>query len=86
MTGLSVPPGNAAGLATAAIKVLGDGDLYRRMAQKGPERVRELFTWEKSAAAYDQVFREVVRREKDRHMAPKRRSDDLEAQSFSALS
>lgn len=71
-TGLIVPPGDAAGLATAAIKVLGDGDLYRRMAQRGPERVRELFTWEKSAAAYDQVFREAVQRERDRRMEPKK--------------
>ena len=59
-TGLLVPPGDAAGLAAAAIKVLGDRDLYRRMARRGPERVRELFTWEKSAAVYDRVFREAA--------------------------
>ncbi|WP_052959107.1 glycosyltransferase [Methanoculleus sediminis] len=71
-TGLLVPPGDAAGLAAAAIKVLGDRDLYRRMAHNGPERVRELFTWEKSAAAYDRVFREAVRRERDRHIEPEK--------------
>ncbi|KAF5085631.1 GDP-mannose-dependent alpha-(1-6)-phosphatidylinositol monomannoside mannosyltransferase [anaerobic digester metagenome] len=59
-TGLIVPPGDAAGLAAAVIKVIDDRDLYQRMAQKGPERVRKLFTWEKSAAAYDRAFREVA--------------------------
>lgn len=71
-TGLLVPPGDAAGLAAAVVTVLGDRDLYRRMARKGPERVRELFTWEKSAAVYDRVFREAARGERDRCMEPEK--------------
>ena len=71
MTGLIVPPGDTRKLAAAVTTLLGDGDLYRQMARKGPERVRELFTWEKSAAAYDQIFSEAARREKGRRMEPK---------------
>lgn len=71
MTGLIVPPGDIRKLAAAVTTLLSDGDLYRQMARKGPERVRELFTWEKSAAAYDQIFSEAARREKGRRMEPK---------------
>ena len=61
VTGLIIPPRDARGLADAIVRVLGDPDLYRLMAQNGPRRVRNLFTWEKSAAVYNQIFREAAR-------------------------
>ena len=72
MTGLIVPPGDAGELAAAVTTVLSDQDLYQRMARMGPKRVRELFTWEKSAAAYDWIFREAVLGEGIRRMKPEK--------------
>ena len=60
VTGLIVPPGDVPGLAGAIVRVLGDPDLYRLMAQNGSRRVRDLFTWEKSARVYDRVFCEAA--------------------------
>lgn len=56
VTGLVVPPRDVRGLADAIVRVLDDPDLYQQMARNGPRRVRDLFTWEKSAAVYHQVF------------------------------
>ncbi len=60
VTGLIVPPGDVSGLAGAIVRVLDDPDLYRAMAENGPRRVRDLFTWEKSARVYDRVFCEAA--------------------------
>ncbi len=60
VTGLIVPPGDVLGLAGAIVRVLDDPDLYRAMAENGPRRVRDLFTWEKSARVYDRVFCEAA--------------------------
>ena len=60
VTGLIVPPGDVSGLAGAIVRVLDDPDLYRAMAENGPRRVRDLFTWEKSARVYDRVFCEAT--------------------------
>ncbi len=60
VTGLIVPPGDVSGLAGAIVRVLDDPDLYRAMAENGPRRVRDLFTWEKSARVSDRVFCEAA--------------------------
>lgn len=59
-TGLIVPPRDAESLADAILHLLHDRDLYRHMAENGPQRVREGFTWEKSTGAYHQILTDLL--------------------------
>jgi len=60
VTGILVPPKNPRELA-AAIKTLVDNpELRRKMGVAGVERVNQRFTWEKSAKATLDVYREVI--------------------------
>ncbi len=60
-TGLLAEPRNPEDLADKISELLGDEDLRRGMGEKGSQRVREYFTWEKVAdrllQAYDNVRR-----------------------------
>jgi glycosyltransferase involved in cell wall biosynthesis len=60
VTGILVPPGNAAALAEAMRTLMGDPDLRRRMGQAGRERVLERFSWPKAALRTEAVYREVL--------------------------
>ncbi|MDI6720577.1 MAG: glycosyltransferase [Methanomicrobiales archaeon] len=59
-TGLIVPPRDAESLAKAILRLFCDTELYRSMAENGPVRVREHFTWEKSSAAYHGILTDLL--------------------------
>ena len=60
-TGLLVPPDDAAELASALRRLLGDDELRTRMGATGRELVRRWFSAENMAAAYESLYRELTR-------------------------
>jgi glycosyltransferase involved in cell wall biosynthesis len=58
--GLLVPPGDAGGLTLAIDRVLGDGDLARRLAEAGRARVLRRFTWQACALGTVEQYRWVL--------------------------
>lgn len=52
--GILTPPGDAAALALALDKILGDSELRRKMAQAGKARAAELFNWSAFAQRLEQ--------------------------------
>lgn len=48
-TGYVVPPADPAALADAILRLLGDPALLAEMGARGRQRVRDLFTWERTA-------------------------------------
>lgn len=59
-SGLLVPPGDAAALAAALRRVLGDGELRRRLAARARERVERDLTRERMAVRVTGVYRELL--------------------------
>ena len=59
-TGLIVRPGDAVALAAALGRALGDATLRRRIASAARRRVVERYSWETTAAATADVYREVI--------------------------
>ena len=59
-TGLLVPAGDAAALAQAVAKLLGDGGLRERMGTAGAERVQQKFLPGQMVAAYVDLYRTVL--------------------------
>ena len=59
VTGLLVPPGDTAALATAMEKLLGDVELRRRMGAAGREWVQEHFAEEKVLGQLTEFYREM---------------------------
>jgi glycosyltransferase involved in cell wall biosynthesis len=57
--GAVVEPGDVEGLAAALERILGDADALAS-ARKGAEAAREALTWEASAAAHLELYRELV--------------------------
>lgn len=65
--GLLVPPGNAAMLADALLRLIGDANLRERLGQQArADAVRE-YSWEKHVASLEGVFARVLAE----HAAPK---------------
>lgn len=60
-TGLLVPPGDAAALAGALARVLGDDDLRARLASAARERVAREFSVERMVTGVEAVYRDVCR-------------------------
>jgi glycosyltransferase involved in cell wall biosynthesis len=60
-TALLVPPGDAAALARAIGALLDDAALRTRLSEAALLRSRALFSWEATARATAEVYREVVR-------------------------
>jgi glycosyltransferase involved in cell wall biosynthesis len=60
VTGLVVPPSDAAALAQAINALLADPDLRRRMGEAGRRRVVELFSRERMVAGNEAVYREAA--------------------------
>ena len=63
-TGILVERGDTLGLAAAISRLLSDPQLRRRMGNAGRERVKRLFTWERSVARlqglYDGILRDAA--------------------------
>lgn len=57
--GAVVPPGDVDAMATALRRLLDDGDVLAA-ARAGAERARAELTWESSAAAHLELYREIV--------------------------
>lgn len=66
VTGLLVRPADAAALADAIARLMGDAALRRRMGEAGRSRIEEHFTWRqtalKTAALYEEVLGASVSR------------------------
>jgi glycosyltransferase involved in cell wall biosynthesis len=60
-TGLLVPPGDAAALAGAIDRALNDSELRDRLAADGPRLVRERFLASHMAAAFEELYAQLVR-------------------------
>ena len=58
-TGILIERGDAEGLAAAIGRLLADGPLRERMGAAGRERVRQLFTWERSLARLEELYAEI---------------------------
>ena len=58
--GLLIPPGNAATLANALIKLLNDENTRNIMGQAGRNRVESLFTMEKHTRAIEAIYQQVL--------------------------
>lgn len=59
-TGLLVPPGDAAALATAVQRLATDGALWRRLAEAGRRRFQDDFSWTAIVRRWDEVYRAAV--------------------------
>ncbi len=57
---LLVPPGDAGALARGIETLLADGDLRRRLGERGRARALDRFTWEAAALATVDRYREVI--------------------------
>jgi glycosyltransferase involved in cell wall biosynthesis len=60
VTGLLVPPEDAALLAAALERVALDPGLRARLGAAGPERVRQGFLPEQMVASYERIYREIL--------------------------
>ncbi|MBZ6472172.1 glycosyltransferase family 4 protein [Streptomyces griseocarneus] len=63
-TCLAVPPGDSDALAAALGRLLGDGDLRRRLGAAGRERVLARFTWRQAAIGTAEHYRRAIARQR----------------------
>ena len=59
-TGILVPSADSDALAVAIKRLLGDGELRKRMGEAGRKRVQRNFSWEQAAKKTLQVYEEVL--------------------------
>ncbi|HWN19796.1 MAG TPA: glycosyltransferase [Gemmatimonadales bacterium] len=59
VTGLVVPRGDSTALAQAIASLLADPERRRAMGQAGRIRALQMFDWDRSAAQFEQIYREV---------------------------
>ncbi len=57
--GIVVPPGDTAAMSAALARLLGDGEALA-VARAGAERARDELTWDASAAAHVELYKELV--------------------------
>jgi phosphatidylinositol alpha-mannosyltransferase len=67
--GLLVPPGQPPALAAALVRLLGDGELRRRLAASGIARARG-YSWPKIALRTEDYYRELLDRRGPRSSTP----------------
>ena len=60
-TAVLVDPGEVADLSAAVVKLAGDGELRQRMGQAGRKRAIRLFSPEKAAASFAQLYLDIAR-------------------------
>jgi glycosyltransferase involved in cell wall biosynthesis len=60
ITGLTVAPGDVAGLAQAVARLLDDRTLAARLARAGRERAKRSFTVERLVDDLDRIYRELL--------------------------
>lgn len=59
-TGLLVPPGNEAALASALTRVLADGALAHTLGEGGRRLLRETFSWDRIVERWEDVYARVM--------------------------
>lgn len=59
-TGLIVPPESSVDLSAALELLLSDSDRARAMGQAGCKRVESQFSWDKAAASYAALYRQIL--------------------------
>lgn len=59
-TGLLVPPLSPEGIAEAVLTLIENRDMARQMGDRGRERARELFSWERFVATLEGVYDRVL--------------------------
>lgn len=57
--GIVVPPGDTAAMSAALVRLLGDGKALA-VARAGAERARDELTWDASAAAHVELYKELM--------------------------
>jgi len=61
VTGLVVPPADAPALAAAMAQMWNDTDMAQRFGQNAVERYESLFTSEKMAISYMNLYQDLIR-------------------------
>jgi glycosyltransferase involved in cell wall biosynthesis len=69
-TGLLVPPADPASLAAAIARVLDDARLGARLGAAGVARIRERFTWSRTASRTLDLYAEVIESRRRPRPAP----------------
>lgn len=59
-TGLSVPPGDVSALRAALERLLGDGELRRRLGAAARERAREQLSWDRAVSLTATAYRDAL--------------------------
>ncbi|MFC1978719.1 glycosyltransferase family 4 protein [Chloroflexota bacterium] len=59
-TGILVPPANASALANAILQLVDDEPLRKQLGKAGRKRVKGNFTWQRTAQATADVYREAI--------------------------
>jgi len=60
VTGLLCRPGDQEDLAAKCIDLLEDEELRRRTTEAGRQLVTEVFSWERIALRFDEIFRQLL--------------------------
>ncbi len=58
--GIVVPPTSSKELADAILRILEDGELRRRLGERGRERVLKLFTYRRFLEEYRRLYLEIA--------------------------
>jgi glycosyltransferase involved in cell wall biosynthesis len=68
-SGMLVPSGDAAAMASAVMRVLRDSELRSQLAAKGRERVTSNFSQLAMVIAYEELYHSILRKKHERSSA-----------------